>query len=162
MFRDRKALYLPFPRSRVSHFRLACFARDLYTIKSLAQAMNWVYWGYSLFINYSYFCLVGHCCLLVQSSQIRRAWCIDTTCSLSSYSWHKMGWVYILINDGFRFSSPKRLLCVIRRTRERKNSPFSHRPQCTLFTPPSLNPTPPKKCITIVFDSYWDDCNCNT
>ena len=34
---------------------------------------------------------------------------------------------------------------VSRRTRERKNSPFSHRPQCTLFTPPSLNPTPPKK-----------------
>ena len=53
MFRDRKALYLPFPRPRVSHFRLACFARDLSTIKSLAQAMNWVYWGYASGINYS-------------------------------------------------------------------------------------------------------------
>ena len=46
-----------------------------------------------------------------------------------------------------------------RRTRERKNSPFSHRPQCTLFTPPSLNSTHQKKYITIVFDSSWDDCN---
>ena len=48
---------------------------------------------------------------------------------------------------------------VSRRTRERKNSPFSHRPQCTLFTPPSLNSTHQKKCITVVFDSSWDDCN---
>ena len=39
--------------------------------------------------------------------------------------------------------------------KKNRNSPFPHKPKCTLFTPP---PPPPQFCLTIVFDFSWDDC----
>ena len=140
---EERRCYLPFPRSRVSDIFAWLVSRATCLLsESLALAIWIGYMPFSLIIhNFVWQGTAAFWYNLLKSGEpdasTRHAACpVIVGTKWGAYTYSSMMASGFLLRRGFFVS---------RRTRERKNSPFSHRPQCTLFTPPSLNPTPPKK-----------------
>ena len=157
---EERRCYLPFPRSRVSDIFAWLVSRATCLLsESLALAMNRVY-AFSLIIhNFVWQGTAAFWYNLLKSgepdaSTLHAACPVIVGTKWGGYTYSSMTASGFLLRRGFFVS---------RRTGERKKFTIfgiDHNAPCLLRLP--LIPPHQKKCITIVFDSSWDDCNCNT
>ena len=105
--------------------------------------------------SYIYTCFnkgcFGNHCLVVTQAKHCIVFCVSMTKSQSNLYWNRCMPICGVLNNIIIYCKAS----LVKQVQRKQVHLLSHRPQCTLFTPPPPQPHFPEFCITIVSKFSW-------